>query len=117
MMVITTEEILIRAPPYIQPSLCRVSDIHARIEHSLTAPPPQTTINISDVVLDVENLADWTHDEVVDSNEASEYIEFQRLHKLKFLKEVRDRGLVLTSDRNDEGGGARSNLAHTFMNY
>lgn len=118
---------------------------------SPSAPLQSISININDVILDVENLPqvqyqlhplhqlqqgqlsnyslnqdidvddrrdDEEEEEFVDP-EVIEYLKFKKDHQLKFLKEVKQRGLVLK--RGGEGGQGEGQVGQSqtnkFMNY
>ena len=46
-----------------------------------------------------------------------EYLRFKRDHQLKFLKEVKMKGLVLKGSSGKGGGGVDQTQTNKFMNY
>ncbi|KAG5419915.1 hypothetical protein I9W82_001795 [Candida metapsilosis] len=117
---------------------------------SSSAPLQNISININDVILDVENLPqvqyqshqsrqgqlsnyslnqdidvgvlsgdDEEEEEESVDPEVAEYLKFKKDHQLKFLKEVKQRGLILK--RGGEGrqgeGQVGQSQTNKFMNY
>lgn len=124
------------------PSLSLNQLIHSTLTTAVQSPqqqqpvPPQgsISINISDMILDVENLPQMFQDEQTttsyDSNKemdlvgddevdpkVEEYLRFKRDHQLKFLKEVKMKGLVLKGSSGKGGGGVDQTQTNKFMNY
>ncbi|KAI5952223.1 hypothetical protein CANMA_005066 [Candida margitis] len=92
--------------------------------------PKSISINIDDVILDEENLpqihdtntittAHYNLDEESDLNTTNtnpqvlEYLKFKKDHQLKFLKEIKTKGLVLKGSNY----GVDKSQTNKFMNY
>ncbi|CAL1215913.1 unnamed protein product [Candida parapsilosis] len=59
---------------------------------------------------------DLVGDDEVDPK-VEEYLRFKRDHQLKFLKEVKMKGLVLKGSSGKGGGGVDQTQTNKFMNY
>lgn len=96
-------------------------------------PPISTSVNINDVILDVENLPQFppqqtttsydfdnemdltTTTENTNHPEVIEYLKSKKDHQLKFLKEVKMKGLLLKGGNRQ--GGVDQTQTNKFMNY
>ncbi|KAI3403086.2 hypothetical protein KGF56_004146 [Candida oxycetoniae] len=129
MITITTDEILQFAPSQYK-SFIATPCIHQKIYNSLITTSTSnlqeektsTEINVDELIIDTENLpqVDKEREDVYQSDEVKRYLESQMVHRLKFLKEVKERGLAFKGFRSNEKGGnssGNSSELNKFMNY
>lgn len=86
-------------------------DTHPRNEpnihiHEPTSPDPQSThpsIDLGELELDTETLRQWELNHANNSNEhQNEYVQLQHHHRQKFLQEIKQKGLTLKDDQEND---------------
>lgn len=105
---------------------CEAKQIASTKPHQVL--PTHVEIDMSQLIVDEESLPGYIantptlyledYDDCNLQKEVEAYLESQRLHKLRFLKEVKDRGLVLKNKKSYQNGVDEPSLSqNTFMNY